>query len=78
MGFNCLKATEPPQEGALLFTTKLPLTLNFPKNLLPTIFQFAYIRPVNEWHAIVLACTQKPQYLFICAIITHVKLYMTS
>ena len=78
MGFNCLKATEPPQGGTLLFTNKLPLTLSFPNNLMPTIFQFAYIRSVNEWHAIALACIHTPQYLFICAIITHVKLYMTS
>ena len=24
MGFNCLKAIEPPRGGSLLFTTKLP------------------------------------------------------
>ena len=26
MGFNCLKATEPPQGGNLLFTSKFPET----------------------------------------------------
>ena len=43
MGFNCLKATEPLRGGTLLFTTKLPSILSFPKNLLPTIFQFSRI-----------------------------------
>ena len=43
MGFNCLKATEPLWGGTLLFTTKLPSILSFPKNLLPTIFQFSRI-----------------------------------
>ena len=41
MGFNCLKATEPLRGGTLLFTTKLPSILSFPKKLLPTIFQFS-------------------------------------
>ena len=43
MGFSCLKATEPLQGGTLLFTTKLPSLLSFPKKLVPTIFQFARI-----------------------------------
>ena len=43
MGFNCLKATEPLRGGTLLFTTKLPSILSFPKKLLPTIFQFSRI-----------------------------------
>ena len=43
MGSNCLKATEPLRGGTLLFTTKLPSILSFPKNLLPTIFQFSRI-----------------------------------
>ena len=43
IGSNCLKATEPLRGGTLLFTTKLPLILSFPKNLLPTIFQFSGI-----------------------------------
>ena len=34
MGFNCLKATEPLRGGTLLFTTKLPSILSFPKKLL--------------------------------------------
>ena len=41
MGFNCLKAAEPLRRGTLLFTTKLPSILSFPKKLLPTVFQFA-------------------------------------
>ena len=41
MGFNCLKATEPLRGGTLLFTTKLPSILSFPKKLLPAIFQFS-------------------------------------
>ena len=40
MELNCLKAIEPLRGGTLLFTTKLPSTLSFPKKLLPTIFQF--------------------------------------
>ena len=36
------------------------------------------VRPVNEWHAIALACTHRPQYLFRYAIVAHAKLYMTS
>ena len=43
MGFNCLKGTEPLRGGTLLFVTKLPSILSFPKKLLPTIFQFARI-----------------------------------
>ena len=43
MGFSCLKATEPLQGGTLLFTTKLPSILSFPKKLVPTIFLFARI-----------------------------------
>ena len=43
MGFKCLKAIEPLRGGTLLFTTKLPSILSFPKNLLPTIFQFSRI-----------------------------------
>ena len=43
IGSNCLKATEPLRGGTLLFTTKLPSILSFPKNLLPTIFQFSRI-----------------------------------
>ena len=43
MGFNCLKATEPLRGGTLLFTTKLPSILCFPKKLLPVIFQFWYV-----------------------------------
>ena len=43
IGSNCLKATEPLRGGTLLFTTKLPLILSFPKKLLPTIFQFSGI-----------------------------------
>ena len=41
--FNILKATEPLRGGTLLFTTKLPSILSFPKKLLPTIFQFVRI-----------------------------------
>ena len=40
---NILKATEPLRGGTLLFTTKLPSILSFPKKLLPTIFQFVQI-----------------------------------
>ena len=36
------------------------------------------IRPVNEWHAITLACTITRQYLFGHAIFARAKLYMTS
>ena len=43
MGFNFLKATEPLRGGALLFTSKLPLILSFPKKLVPAIFQFSRI-----------------------------------
>ena len=43
MGFNCLKATEALRGGTLLFTTKLSSILSFPKNLLPTIFQFSRV-----------------------------------
>ena len=43
MGFKCLKAIEPLRGGTLLFTTKLPSILSFPKKLLPTIFQFSRI-----------------------------------
>ena len=43
MEFNGLEATEPLREGTLLFTTKLPSILSFPKRLLPTIFQFSGI-----------------------------------
>ena len=43
MGFSCLKATEPLQGDTLLFTTKLPSILSFPKKLVPTVFQFAHI-----------------------------------
>ena len=35
-------------------------------------------RPVNEWHAIVLACLHTCQYLFRHAIIVRAKLYMKS
>ena len=41
MRFHCLKATEPMRGDTLLFTTKLPSILSFPKKLLPTIFQFS-------------------------------------
>ena len=43
MGFKCLKAIDPQQGGTLLFTTKLPLILSFPKKLFPTICQFSSI-----------------------------------
>ena len=43
IGFNYLRATDPLRGGSLLFTTKLPLILSFPKKLLPTIFQFSGI-----------------------------------
>ena len=44
MGFKCLKAIEPLRGGTLLFTTKLPSILSFPKQkLLTTIFQFSSI-----------------------------------
>ena len=33
----------PMRGGTLLFTTTLPSILSFPKNLLPTIFQFSRI-----------------------------------
>ena len=37
MGFNFVKATELLGGGTLLFTTKLPSILSFPKKLLLTI-----------------------------------------
>ena len=43
MGFNCHNAIEPLRGGTLLFITKLPSISIFPKNLLPTIFQFSRI-----------------------------------
>ena len=43
MGFNCLKASEPLRGGSLLFTTKSPSILSFPKKLLLAIFQFSRI-----------------------------------
>ena len=36
------------------------------------------IRPVNEWHVIVLACAHTCQCLFRCAIVARVKNYMIS
>ena len=36
------------------------------------------IRPVNEWHAVTLACTITPQCLFGHAIFARAKLYMAS
>ena len=42
-GWDSTASTESLQGGTLLFTTKLPSILSFPKNLPPTIFQFAYI-----------------------------------
>ena len=35
-------------------------------------------RPVNEWHAIAIACTHSSWYLFRHAIVAHAKLYVTS
>ena len=43
VGFNCLRTVEPRRGGTLLFITKLPSILSFPKKLLSTIFQFARI-----------------------------------
>ena len=42
-GIQLPQATEPPRGGTLIFTTKLPSILSFPKKLPPTIFQFARI-----------------------------------
>ena len=41
--FNYLKATEPLWGGTLLFTTKVPSILSFPKKFLAAIFQFSRI-----------------------------------
>ena len=44
-------------------------------------FHFSWIfscKPVSEWHATVLACTNTRQYLFRLAMVTCAKLYMTS
>ena len=40
MGFNYLKATQPPRRGC---TTKLASILRFPKKLGPAIFRFSRI-----------------------------------
>ena len=52
---NILKATEPLRGGTLLFTTKLPSILSFPKKLLPTIFQFVRSIDLNfyAWYDLV-------------------------
>ena len=42
------------------------------------IFSVGVSRPVNEWHAIILACANTHQYLFRHAIVTCAKLYMMS
>ena len=38
MGVKCLKAIEPLRGGTLLFTTKLPSILRFPKKVAPDYF----------------------------------------
>ena len=38
MGFKCLKAREPLRGDTLLFTTKLPSILSFPKKLAANYF----------------------------------------
>ena len=41
-------------------------------------FLLHIFRPVNEWYVIAFTGVDKHQYLFRCAIIAPVKLYMTS
>ena len=60
MGFNCLKATELLQGGTLHFTTKLPSILSFPKNLLPTIFQFSRIDS-KFWYRVEIRFCNNPR-----------------
>ena len=74
MGFNCLKATEPPQGGTLLFTSKLPLTLSFPKNIMPTIF---HIYQACQWMACDCACMHPhtPVFIYLCYHHTYKTLY---
>ena len=48
MGFKCLQALEPLREGTLLFTTKLPLILSFPKKVAPDYFSISQVLIANS------------------------------
>ena len=48
MGFKCLKALEPLREGTLLFTTKLPSILSFPKKVGHDYFSISQVLIANS------------------------------
>ena len=48
MGFKCLQALEPLREGTLLFTTKLPSILSFPKKVAPDYFSISQVLIANS------------------------------